>query len=78
VNLYEPTDVVYQAFSGAMVTGDNQLFIPSVRDRRLWQNFSHGYTQATEKIIYKRGMGGRFSAKAFLEFYEEYAKDTRR
>ncbi|KAK4452889.1 hypothetical protein QBC34DRAFT_454293 [Podospora aff. communis PSN243] len=77
VDLHKPADVVYQAFSSAMVTGNNQLFIPSVGDGPLWNNFSHGYTQAAEKVIYERRLGERFSAKAFLEFYKEYAWDIR-
>jgi hypothetical protein len=58
-----------------MVTGDNQLFIPSVRNSRLWEHFSVGYTQAAETIICVKGLGGEFSAQNFLRRYEEYAED---
>jgi len=75
MRLAEEPDVVYRAFKGAMVTGDYQLFIPSVGNSLLWKHFSEGYMQASEPIIHMKGLSSSFSAQDFLREYEEYAED---
>ncbi|KAM7204833.1 hypothetical protein V8F33_001422 [Rhypophila sp. PSN 637] len=74
--LEDDTEDVYQAFKGAMVTGDNQLFIPHLKKTpELWAAFRKGYLMAGQLIIEKRGLGSKFSVEGFLGEYEEYAED---
>ncbi|KAK3364388.1 hypothetical protein B0T25DRAFT_421328, partial [Lasiosphaeria hispida] len=69
-------DEVYQAFKGAMATGDNQLFIPHhEKSRELYAAFKAGYMGAAQVILKKRGMEHKFSIEDFMAEYEEYAED---
>lgn len=75
VDLSGETNEVYQAFKGAMITGDNQCFIPNVRNTQLWWHFSGAYIEAAQSIIQHKGLDTKFSASEFLQEYEEYAED---
>ncbi|KAK0717116.1 hypothetical protein B0T26DRAFT_281468, partial [Lasiosphaeria miniovina] len=76
VDFSDDQDVVYQAFKGAMVTGDNQLFIPHyMKSRELYDAFKAGYMDAGQAILEEMGMGNKFSIEDFMKEYEEYAED---
>ncbi|KAK0702735.1 hypothetical protein B0H67DRAFT_604450 [Lasiosphaeris hirsuta] len=76
VNFSGDQDEVYQAFKGAMVTGDNQLFIPHYeKSRELYAVFKAGYMDAAQVILKERGMEKKFSIEDFMAEYEEYAED---
>ncbi|KAK4203272.1 hypothetical protein QBC40DRAFT_219558 [Triangularia verruculosa] len=77
VNLEEDdADEVYQAFKGAMVMGDNQLFIPHYeKSREIFAAFKQGYLLAGQSVIEKRGLEEKFDIGEFMREYEEYAED---
>lgn len=76
VDLSQEPDVVYQAFKGAMVTGDNCLFIPNCRSTpNLFAAFKSGYSEAGEIILAERMLKDRFDIEDFMREYEEYAED---
>ena len=76
VNLSDDPDEIYQAFKGAMVTGDNQLFIPHyAKSRELYAAFKAGYMGAAQVILREKGMEKKFSIEDFMEEYEDYAED---
>ncbi|KAJ5911329.1 uncharacterized protein N7473_000632 [Penicillium subrubescens] len=76
VDLWQEPDVVYQAFKGAMVTGDNRLFIPNCQSTPdLFAEFRSGYCEAGELILAERKLEDRFDMEDFMREYEEYAGD---
>jgi hypothetical protein len=76
VDLDQDPDVVYQAFKGAMVTGDNQRFIPHYsRSPALFAAFRQGYIEAGNFILSDRGLENKFNMEDFMKEYEEYAED---
>ncbi|KAJ5528549.1 hypothetical protein N7527_001942 [Penicillium freii] len=76
VDLAQDTDVVYQTFKGAMVTGDNQRFIPHYsRSQALFAAFRQGYIEAGNFILSDRGLENKFNMEDFMQEYEEYAED---
>ncbi|KAI1396237.1 hypothetical protein F4819DRAFT_491721 [Hypoxylon fuscum] len=76
VDLSEDPDVVYQAFKGAMVTGDNQLFIPHYqRSPKLFSAFGEAYLDAGQRIIVDKKLEKNFNMEEFMKEYEEYAED---
>ncbi|KAH8679282.1 hypothetical protein BGZ61DRAFT_535690 [Ilyonectria robusta] len=76
VDLAQPRHVVYQAFKGAMVTGDNQKFIPHYsRTPELFREFRQGYMESGQIILKDKGMDHQFDMKDFMDEYEEYAED---
>lgn len=76
VDLSHEPDVVYQSFKGAMVTGDNRLFIPNCQSTPdLFAEFRSGYCEAGEIILAKRKLEDRFDIEDFMREYEEYAGD---
>ena len=67
---------VYQAFKGAMVTGDNQLFIPNcLCQPGLYSSFRDAYITAARVILQEKGLQQKFIAEEFMIGYEEYAED---
>jgi len=76
VDFSEDADVVYQAFKGAMVTGDNQLFIPHYqKSGQLFSAFKAGYMSAGRSILVKKELQHKFDMEEFMAEYEEYAED---
>lgn len=76
VDLTQDSDAVYQAFKAAMVTGDNQLFIPHYSTSpALFATFKKGYIDAGNIILADKRLHGKFSMADFLQEYEEYAED---
>lgn len=76
VDLAQPQQVVYQAFKGAMVTGDNQKFIPHYgRTPELFREFREGYMESGQIILQDKGLDHQFDMKEFMDEYEEYAED---
>ncbi|KAM3531378.1 hypothetical protein MY4038_004541 [Beauveria bassiana] len=76
VDLSDEVASVYQSFKGALVTGDNQLFIPHYKNSpALFASFKRGYIRAAEFILREKGLEGRFCAADFMLEYEEYAED---
>lgn len=76
VDLSQDPDDVYQAFKGAMVTGDNQLFIPHYKKNpEGFAAFREGYKQAGQTILAEKNLGMKFSMENFMREYEEYAED---
>ncbi|KAM7189249.1 hypothetical protein V8F20_010253, partial [Naviculisporaceae sp. PSN 640] len=76
VDLSGDVEDVYQAFKGAMVTGDNQLFIPYyAKSKSLFAAFKAGYISAGESILAAKGLSDKFSIEDFMREYEEYAED---
>jgi hypothetical protein len=70
------SESVYQAFKGAMVTGDNQLFIPNcLRQPGLYSSFKDAYITAAKIILQERGLEVKYNAEDFMIGYEEYAED---
>ncbi|KAK0656459.1 hypothetical protein B0T16DRAFT_441396 [Cercophora newfieldiana] len=49
VDFSDLPDEVYQAFKGVMVTGTNQDFIPSVKNKPLWNLFCGAYEHAARR-----------------------------
>lgn len=76
VDISREPDVVYQAFKGAMVTGDNRLFIPNcLSNPKLFSAFKSGYSEAGRIILAARKLNDRFSVEDFMHEYEEYVED---
>lgn len=76
VDLTQDPDVVYQAFKGAMVTGDNQRFIPHYsRSPALFATFRQGYIEAGNIILSDKKLKDKFNIEDFMQEYEEYAED---
>ncbi|EAU39332.1 predicted protein [Aspergillus terreus NIH2624] len=76
VDLSQDCDIVYQAFKGAMVTGDNQSFIPhSSTSPELFAAFKKGYIEAGTVILRDKRLSDKFSMEDFMQEYEEYAED---
>ncbi|KAJ5782278.1 hypothetical protein N7457_004052 [Penicillium paradoxum] len=76
VDLTEEPEVVYQAFKGAMVTGDNQLFIPHHHvTPAIFAMFKKGYMEAGKTILTEKGLEEKFSLDDFMRQYEEYVED---
>ncbi|GLI72257.1 hypothetical protein PoHVEF18_000427 [Penicillium ochrochloron] len=76
VDLSHEPEVVYQAFKGGMVTGDNRLFIPNYQSTPdLFAEFRSGYCKAGEIILAERKLEDRFDIEDFMREYEEYAED---
>ncbi|KGO42792.1 hypothetical protein PEX1_084630 [Penicillium expansum] len=76
VDLTQDPDVVYQAFKGAMVTGDNQRFIPHYsRSPALFATFRQGYIEAGNIILSDKKLDTKFNMEDFMQEYEEYAED---
>jgi hypothetical protein len=75
VELTQDCDVVYQEFKGAMVMGDNQLFIPHVsKSPELFASFKKGYIDAGNVILSDKKLNDKFSMEDFMQEYEEYAE----
>ncbi|CAK7275112.1 hypothetical protein SEPCBS57363_006511 [Sporothrix epigloea] len=76
IDLAEDFHVVYQVFRGAMVTGDNQNFIPNLRKTpALFAIFKNAYINAGQKILSEKHLETRFDIDEFMQLYEEYAED---
>ncbi|KGO76042.1 hypothetical protein PITC_011990 [Penicillium italicum] len=76
VDLTQDPDVVYQAFKGAMVTGDNQRFIPHYsKSPILFSTFRYGYIEAGNFILSDKQLQNKFNMEVFMQEYEEYAED---
>ncbi|KAJ5788945.1 uncharacterized protein N7518_005956 [Penicillium psychrosexuale] len=76
VDLTQDPDIVYQAFKGAMVTGDNQRFIPHyLKSPELFAIFRKGYTEAGNRILLDKRLEDKFNMEDFMQQYEEYAED---
>ncbi|KAK4861860.1 hypothetical protein LT330_003895 [Penicillium expansum] len=76
VELTQDPDVVYQAFKGAMVTGDNQRYIPHYsRSPALFAIFRQGYIEAGNIILSDKKLNTKFNMDDFMQEYEEYAED---
>ncbi|KAJ5364350.1 uncharacterized protein N7496_010063 [Penicillium cataractarum] len=76
VDISQEPDVVYQAFKGTMVTGDNCLFIPNYRlTPSLFAAFKSGYSEAGGIILAERKLKDSFNIEDFIREYEVYAED---
>ncbi|KXG51940.1 uncharacterized protein PGRI_082240 [Penicillium griseofulvum] len=76
VDLSQDPDIVYQAFKGAMVTGDNQWFIPHYsRSPTLFATFRKGYIEAGNMILSEKQLKNKYNMEDFMQEYEEYAED---
>ncbi|KAJ5332217.1 hypothetical protein MYU51_007469 [Penicillium brevicompactum] len=75
VDLAQDREDVYQAFRGAMVTGDNQYFIPRPTQPALFAAFKEGYVETGNVILVDKGLDSRFDIEEFMQEYEEYAED---
>jgi hypothetical protein len=76
VDLSQDCDVVYQAFKGAMVTGDNQRFIPhNSTSPALFAAFKKGYMDAGNVVLSDKQLNDKFRIQDFMQEYEEYAED---
>ncbi|CAG8426546.1 unnamed protein product [Penicillium salamii] len=75
VDLSQESETVYQAFKGAMVTGDNQHFIPHANQPELFAAFKEGYSAAGTIILPDKRLDSKFDMKVFMQQYEEYAED---
>lgn len=76
VDLSQDVATVYQEFKGAMVTGDNQLFIPNcLTSPSIFEHFRKGYIRAANYILRAKGISQKFDASKFMAEYEEYAED---
>jgi hypothetical protein len=76
VDFSDAEDVIYQSLKGAMVTGDNQLFIPHYKKTpELFSAFKEGYMNAGNIILEEKNMEMKFSMERFMAEYEEYAED---
>lgn len=66
---------VFQAFKGAMVTGDNACFIPNIyRSPQLFEIFAKSYAEASKHILQDTSES-RFDIDQFVEDFREYAED---
>lgn len=76
VDMSSDPQAVYQAFKGAMVTGDNANFIPNHRlSPDLFQAFIEAYSQAADRIIQLQGLSHLFHISEFIGQYREYVED---
>ncbi|CAG8269130.1 unnamed protein product [Penicillium olsonii] len=75
VDLSQESGTVYQAFKGAMVTGDNQHFIPHANQPEFLAAFKKGYSAAGTIILGDKRLDSKFDIKEFIQQYEEYAED---
>lgn len=76
VDLAGEVQDIYQAFKGAMVTGDNLYFIPNcMRSPNLFRDFKGAYIEAGQKILDEKGLQDKFDMQYFMTAYEEYAED---
>ena len=76
VDLQKDPSEIYQAFKGAMVTGDNQSFIPHyTKTPDLFAIFKTAYINAGEAILAAKELSGKFDMDEFMREYEEYAED---
>lgn len=76
VDLTEDVDVVYQAFKGAVVTDDNQSFIPHYqRTPELFGVFRKAYVEAGQAILVRKNLVESFNTEEFMQEYKEYAED---
>ena len=76
VDLNEEPENVYQSFKGAMVTGDNQSFIPHyATDPELFNAFKMSYIETGKKLLSEKQLSNVFSIEDFFGEYEEYAED---
>lgn len=76
VDMSSDPQVVYQAFKGAMVTGDNAYFIPNHRlSPGLFQAFVEAYSQAADEIIRDQSLSHAFDISEFTRQYREYVED---
>ncbi|KAI2709065.1 hypothetical protein CBS147332_6124 [Penicillium roqueforti] len=76
VDLNQDPGVVYQAFKGAMVTGDNKRFIPHyLRSPTLFTAFRQGYIETGNFILSDKRLKDKFNMEDFMQKYEEYAED---
>ncbi|POR31345.1 Uncharacterized protein TPAR_08444 [Tolypocladium paradoxum] len=76
VDLSEDAAVVYQAFKGAMVMGDNQWFIPHYKKSpELFAVFEKAYIEAGQTVINDKALGNKFNIQEFMAEYVEYAED---
>lgn len=73
IDLSGDVDDVYQAFKGAMVTGDNRLFIP--KDPAVYSEFRSAYVKAAQLILEQKGLSDIFNAEDFTTEYEDYVAD---
>ncbi|KAJ6032747.1 hypothetical protein N7540_003479 [Penicillium herquei] len=74
VDFDQDPDIVYQVFKGAMVTGDNQSFIPHPSSPALFAAFKKGYLDAGNLVLAEK-QEMRFDLQDFISQYEEYAED---
>ena len=76
VDLTLEPHVVYHAFKGAMMTGDNQWFIPNcIRNRDLFAHFRRAYIETGTEVLARKELADRFDLEEFMDEYEEYAED---
>ncbi|CAG8135580.1 unnamed protein product [Penicillium olsonii] len=75
VDLSQESGTVYQAFKGAMLSGDNQHFIPHANQPELFAAFKKGYSAAGTIILGDKRLDSKFDMKEFVQQYEEYAED---
>jgi hypothetical protein len=65
-----------RTFKGAMVTGDNQLFIPHYRrNPELFAAFNEAYVSTGKEILAAKGLGEMYDVEEFMDEYEVYAED---
>ncbi|KAI1453544.1 hypothetical protein F4805DRAFT_461647 [Annulohypoxylon moriforme] len=75
-DLFEDREEVYHAFKGAMVTGDNQMFIPNChKSPELFAVFKKAYMDAGTAILIEKNLQGIYNMDKFMAEYEEYAED---
>ncbi|CAI7593600.1 unnamed protein product, partial [Penicillium bialowiezense] len=70
VDLGQDCETVYQAFKGAMVTGDNKCFIPRPTQPELFAAFKEAYSEAGNVILVDKRLDTRFDMKDFMQQYE--------
>lgn len=71
VDMTNEPQVVYQAFKGAMVTGDNRYFIPNPRHSLgLFRIFVDSYAQTAQAFVDIQGLS--FDIADFIGQYKEY------
>ncbi|KAJ5720198.1 hypothetical protein N7493_007076 [Penicillium malachiteum] len=74
VDFDQDPDIIYQPFKGAMVTGDNQDFIPRPTSPALFTAFKEGYLE-TGNLVLAQKKETRLDLQEFISQYEEYAED---
>ncbi|KAJ5286827.1 hypothetical protein N7478_002513 [Penicillium angulare] len=68
VDLKQDCDTVYQALKGAMVLGDNQLFVPRASTSPpLFEAFKKGYIDAGTAILSARKLNKKFNLVDFMK-----------